>query len=87
MYSHSLDEHGHCGYCDRHFSAASAVNCEKSSVNVLIENIDAFDRAKSSNCRFDIVNGLAGIVKHDADTARERIIRLAMVSLGNAVPA
>ena len=87
MYSHSLDEHGHCGYCDRHFSAASAVNCEKSSVNVLIENMDAFDRAKSANCRFGIVNELAGIVKHDAATARERIIRFAMVSLGNAVPA
>jgi hypothetical protein len=87
MYSHAFDVHGHCGYCDRHFSAASAVNCEKSSVNVLIENMDAFDRAKSTNCRFGIVNELAGIVKHNAATARERIIRYAIRSLDSAVPA
>ena len=87
MYSHAFDEHGHCGYCDRHFSAASAVNCEKSSVNVLIQNMDAFDRAKSANCRFGIYRELAEIVKHDAATARERIIRYAIRSLDSAVPA
>lgn len=87
MYSHSFDEHGHCGYCDRHFSAASAVNCEKSSVNVLIEKMNAFGRAKVANCRFGIVNELAEIVKHDAATARERIIRFAIRSLDSAVPA
>jgi hypothetical protein len=87
MYSHSFDEYGHCGYCDMHFSAASAVNCEKSSVNVLIENMNALDKAKSANCRFGIVNELAGIVKHDAATARERIVRFAIHSLESAVPA
>lgn len=60
---------------------------EKSSVNLLMEDMGAFDKAKTCNCRFGVVYDLGQIVKERAASARERVLRFAMLSLESAVTA
>ena len=62
-------------------------NTAKSSVAVLMDNMNAFEVAKKSNCRFGLVYDLGQIVKERAETAKERIMHFAMLDLGNAVQA
>lgn len=62
-------------------------NPAKSSVTILMENMNALDSAKNANCRFGIVYELAQIVKFEAASARERIIYFAMRGLESAVTA
>jgi hypothetical protein len=59
----------------------------KSSVNLLMEDMSAFDAAKNANCRFGVVYDLGQIVRERAESARERVLYFAMHALGNAVTA
>jgi hypothetical protein len=52
-----------------------------------MDNMNAFEVAKKSNCRFGLVYDLGQIVKERAETAKERIMHFAMLDLGNAVQA
>ena len=58
-----------------------------SSVKLLLDDIHAFEYAKACNRRFGIVYELGEIVRERAETARERILRFAMLALESAVAA